>query len=346
MDGDGRPKLLLSSRTGADYRRNPRTGTTTTSEIVLGRRDGEVWQAVMDPADGRVVVETRFEAVPGAPHDSARPYGLLQAAPLEPDALPSVVLVSCQVEEFAVVTHRTATGGLRRHDGWFVEKDWPNDERELRPQPTSLADLRGDGRPLLVVGLWRDGAWRTLVLDPRGGLEDPLATLPGRYFWGCHDVDGDGRPEILTSRETHRTPRARSTLEAWRGTDGRRIANLAASRDPRVDELAAAARRRVHGEPAERDRRLARRTGGQASWFAARARTDRRSARGLERAAIRPSSCRCCGAHSIEPMPPGTRSCSRMPPDDVAQVGFDGGAARSRSVEVNGRLATPLAGPS
>ena len=226
MDLDGRSELVLSSRTGTDYRSNPRTRTTTTSEIVLGRRDGEVWQAVLDPDDGRVMIEARFEAVPGAPHDSARPYGLLQAATLEPGALPSVVLVSCQVEEYAVVTHRTATGGLRRHDGWFVEKDWPTDERELRPQPTSLADLRGDGRPLLVVGLWQDGAWRTLVLDPRGALDVPIATLPGRYFWGCHDVDGDGRPEILTSRERYRTPRARSTLEAWRGTDVRRIATL------------------------------------------------------------------------------------------------------------------------
>ncbi len=180
----------------------------------------------MDPTDGRVVVETRFEAVPGAPHDSARPYGLLQAHPLEPGALPGVVLVSCQVEEYAVVTHRTPTGGLTRHDGWFVEKDWPADERELRPQPTSLADLRGDGRPLLVVGLWQEGAWRTLVLDPRGSLHDPIATLHGRYFWGCHDVDGDGRPEIVTSRETHRTPRARSTLEAWRGAEARRVATL------------------------------------------------------------------------------------------------------------------------
>ena len=113
VDGDGRAELFLSSRTGSEYGRSTREGRTTTAEVVLGREDGVVYQAVMDPATGQIVDDVAFEAVPGAPHRCARPYGLLHVAALAPGELPQAVLASCQVEEYLALTRRTSGGAGR-----------------------------------------------------------------------------------------------------------------------------------------------------------------------------------------------------------------------------------------
>ena len=217
VDGDGRRELFLSSRTGTQYGRNARAGRTTTAEVVLGRRDGLLWQAVMDPWTGRVMDQVAFEAVPGAPHRCARPYGLLHVAPLAPGERPQSILVSCQVEEFAVLTRRTRDGGWRRRDGWFVEKDWPADERELRPQPSSLADLRGDGRPLLVVGLWQDGRWQTLVLDPRDRCGNPSRRLPAATSGAARTSTATVCPKSSRPRNERARPAQLESLRHGRG---------------------------------------------------------------------------------------------------------------------------------
>jgi hypothetical protein len=103
----------------------------------------------------------------------------------------------------------------------------PDDFRELRPNVTSLADLNGDGRKELVVGLFNlngDNRWHTVALDATRGLATPLADLPDRYFWGCYDLDGDGRPEIITSTEKARRFTPVTTLQA---VDGRTFRDLA-----------------------------------------------------------------------------------------------------------------------
>ena len=55
-------------------------------------------------------------------------------------------------------------------------------------------------------------------------VTEAVAELPGRYFWGCEDIDGDGVPEIITSTERTRAPRSVGTLEAWKGGYGGRAA--------------------------------------------------------------------------------------------------------------------------
>jgi outer membrane protein assembly factor BamB len=209
--------LLLASRIGARYDRDPDTGRTTTAELVRGRSAGALYQAVLDADTGDVVTELRWRPDPdGYPY--ARPYGLLAA---HRDAVATtIVLASCQVEEFVAVTELRGRE-LRPLWSRFVEKDWPLDERELRPQTSSLTDVDGDGEPELVLGLW-DGAWTTWVLGLRDGFEDPRAQLPGRYFWGTV------QSALVTSDEPERTPRCRDGLvlvDFGRGTE-RRVAGV------------------------------------------------------------------------------------------------------------------------
>ncbi|WP_155360769.1 PQQ-binding-like beta-propeller repeat protein [Acrocarpospora macrocephala] len=225
VTGGGQAEVLVSSRCGTGY------ASADTEALVLGREDGRLYQAVIDAGTGAVRLVTRYRPDPGD-YPCARPYGLLQA--VSPDGGPRLgaVLVSCQVEEYLAVTGHSPAG-LHRAWGHFVEKDWPEDHRELRPQITSVADVRGTGRPDLVVGLWQDGRWRTLVLDLSAGLSGgdlaagASSVLPGRYFWGCHDLDGDGRPELVVSRESERRPAGRTVLEIVDGTTLETLATLA-----------------------------------------------------------------------------------------------------------------------
>lgn len=221
--GTGEPHVVLSSRRGSTYDDADRT-----ESIVLGRDDGHVYQAVLDSASGAIRAQTRYRPDPTVDYPCARPYGLLQTVPWDRSGRRGIVLASCQVEEYLSVTSHTADG-LGRAWGRFVERDWPEDHRELRPQVTSLADVRGTGRPDLVVGLWDGQRWRTIVLDVRRGFDGGvLAELPGRYFWGCHDLDGDGRPELVVSTETGRRTTEGSLLEA---VDARTLRTVATLRD-------------------------------------------------------------------------------------------------------------------
>ncbi|WP_238011666.1 PQQ-binding-like beta-propeller repeat protein [Dactylosporangium sp. AC04546] len=228
MTGTGRSEIVLSSRCGTGY------ASTDTEALVLGREDGRLYQAVLDADTGAVRLATSYRPDPGD-YPCARPYGLLQPVPLDGDGRPGIVLVSCQVEEYVSVTGHSPAG-LDRAWGQFVEKDWPEDHRELRPQITSIADVRTAGRPDLVVGLWQDGRWQTLVLDlPAGPQTEPdrdslaewaVAALPGRYFWGCHDLNGDAIAELVVSRESARRPGSRTVLELVDGTTLQTLATL------------------------------------------------------------------------------------------------------------------------
>jgi hypothetical protein len=220
IDDDGTDELVLSSRLGSA----PRTvgGTVDSDKLVLGRRMGLLYQAVHDLGTGALREEVTY-----APDDRgrrvARPYGLLTARRLAPGEPPSVVLASCQVEEYLAVTRRRRDGRLARGWGRFIEKDWPRDERELRVHPGALADLRGAARPELIASLWQDGRWVTRIIDPRRGWDAVRAEIPDRVSWGCV-IDDAGRTAIVTSVERERATGGPTRIELLDGGDLRPIA--------------------------------------------------------------------------------------------------------------------------
>ncbi len=205
MDNDGREDLLLAGKPS--------------------------YFAVIDTLTGKIKFDIRYP-VPG--HEgTGRPYGLLQAVDLDGDGYRDAVMVSCQVEEYIGIVRNEGGKAFRYVWSRFIEHDLPDDFYELRPNVTSFADVNGDGRREMAVGLFNiegDKRWHTVVFDPLGGWDARLADLPDRYFWGCYDLDGDGRPEVITSTETARRTADVSAVQAVDGKTFRDVATIEKAR--------------------------------------------------------------------------------------------------------------------
>ncbi len=192
-------------------------------EIVLAGKPG--YMGVIDLNTGGIKFDLQYD-VAGGDH-IGRPYGFLCAEDIDGDGFRDAVMVSCQVEHYISVLKNN--GGKSFSLAWsqFVANDLPLGDKELRPNTTSLADVNGDGRKELVAGAFNldgDNRWHTIVFDPMTGTR--LADLPDRYFWGCYDLDGDGRPEIITSTEKGRHYSMPATLQAVDGKTARDIVQL------------------------------------------------------------------------------------------------------------------------
>lgn len=236
--GLGYPQVVASSRVGASYDEDD--GDVPTERLVLGRTDGQLYQVVLDLDDGTVLADVAYRPDSG-PYPCARPYGLFEVIDGS-----DVVLVSCQVEEYVSVT---SAPDLARRWGWFVERDWPVDEQELRPQSSSVAIVTDDGRPRLVVGHWDGATWSTLVLDVLGPAASGATTrIDGRYFWGTADLDGDGIAELIVSPEPHRRPAGTGTVEIVDARTGLATASMHDVRLVTTDDDELPAHRTFHAE--------------------------------------------------------------------------------------------------
>lgn len=169
-------------------------------EIVLAGKPG--YAAVIDVTNGNIKCDLSYEITSG--DHLGRPYGLITARDIDGDGYRDIVVVSCQVEEYVSVIHNNAGKSLSLMWSHFVGLDYPTEPVKLRPNTTSVADVNGDGNRELVTGVFNetgDGRWHTLVINACKGWNSRLADLPDRYLWGCYDLDGNHRPEILTSIE-------------------------------------------------------------------------------------------------------------------------------------------------
>ena len=59
----------------------------------------------------------------------------------------------------------------------------------------AIADVNGDGKIELILGLWTENTWRTVVIDPLRGFNSKLSSLENSYFWGCHDLPAMVHPK-------------------------------------------------------------------------------------------------------------------------------------------------------
>jgi len=222
------------------------------SEVVIGSKaEGDIiYQGVLDAETGEVLYDGTYSAEPDSPIISGRPYGLIRAVDLDGDGQLDILTVACLVEEYYAAARNTGEGFARLW-GRAVEKDFPEDHRELQPRLSSVANLRAARAPEVVLGLWEDGQWRTLVLEAATGR--PRGELAGCYFWGCADLNGDGCDEIVVSREAHRRPQQPTTLLVLAGDTLQPIAELPSAgvfpshlalRSPLPDDTAFLAMRR------------------------------------------------------------------------------------------------------
>lgn len=194
-------------------------------EIVLAGKPG--YAAAIDTDTGDVKFDLSYE-IPGGDH-AGRPYGLITATDIDGDGWRDIVVVSCQVEEYISVIHNDGGKALSLAWSRFVGLDYPVEPVKLRPNTTSVADVNGDGKKELVLGLFNetgDGRWHTLVFDTLKGYNARLADLPDRYFWGCYDLDGDDRPDIITSAEKSDSVTGPTNLQAVSGRTFKDIAAI------------------------------------------------------------------------------------------------------------------------
>lgn len=203
MDNDGRQELVLASKPAC----------------VL----------VIDPDTGSVLFDCHYRIDGDSIGQAGRPYGLIQAVDLDGHRFPDVVVASGNVEEYLAVLHNENGRGLRLAWSQFIEKDFPNDFRELRVSLTSVADVNGDNCQELVFSLYNmtgDNRWHTLILDSRRGFQAPLADWSDRAFLGCYDIDGNGRPEIITIASPDRRLPQSGRIECFDGQSGQCLATL------------------------------------------------------------------------------------------------------------------------
>jgi len=194
-------------------------------EVVLASKPAYV--AVIDLATGRIRYDLKYPVTGADEEGIGRPYGLLQVADLDGDGYQDVLMASTQVEEYVGVLHNAKGKGLTLAWSHFVGHSYPNPTRSLRAPVGSVADVNGDGRPELVFSLFNDTGdqrWHVVLLDPQAGWEKPLADLPNRVAWGTRDLDGDDRPEIITTTPAGRETPLPAPLQA---VDGRTLADLA-----------------------------------------------------------------------------------------------------------------------
>lgn len=150
-----------------------------------------------------------------------RNYGLLQFHDIDGDGDLEVIIAADRVARHMSVLDNDGRGNLSLLWDRFIEFIYPNDTTELRHTWNSVSDVDGDGRLELVTALYndrKDNRWWLEVIDPVTGKVK--TEMEDRYLWGIQELNGDGIPELLVSRETERQTRPFGHLEVLSCRDG------------------------------------------------------------------------------------------------------------------------------
>ncbi len=75
-----------------------------------------------------------------------------------------------------------------------------------------MRDLDGDGKLEVLTSFKEGGTWKTMVIDSalKGTSLNIRASVTGEYLVGAADLNGDGRPEVITSKPDAEEVRVRS----------------------------------------------------------------------------------------------------------------------------------------
>lgn len=148
------------------------------------------WYRVMvfDARTGEKIDECRW-------HDG-RNYGHFEVRDLNGDGYPECIVLADFMIHMNVLENREGKLALK----WRKEVEFQlfGKRKALRPGPTPLVDLDGDGRLELLVNLFNDSGderWHVTVYDAFDGIIK--TDIPDRFASGIADIDGDGVSEVL-----------------------------------------------------------------------------------------------------------------------------------------------------
>jgi len=145
---------------------------------------------VFDGATGATTMQLQYHGY--------RNYGWFGSADIDDDPYP----------EFAVVADFSMHAEVIDNDGeslslrWIrrIQPDPSQSTKVVRPPPTALVDLEGDGRFEVLYSIYDDAGdsqWHVVAVDALSG--ETAYDFPRHYLHGVRDLDDDGRPELMVS---------------------------------------------------------------------------------------------------------------------------------------------------